>query len=91
MAVNSPAVAANPQRQAQRRRRNIAVVFCLPALLLLGALVVYPVLFSAGRSLFDASGDRFVGGENYAELFNDPATLKAIRNSTVWVVVARRC
>ncbi|MFD9218914.1 carbohydrate ABC transporter permease [Streptomyces sp. NPDC060064] len=80
--------AATPRRRAQRSKRNIAVVFVLPALLLLGALVVYPVLFSAGRSLFDASGDRFVGGDNYAEIFSDPATLKAIRNSTIWVVVA---
>ncbi|TQK42820.1 carbohydrate ABC transporter membrane protein 1 (CUT1 family) [Streptomyces sp. SLBN-118] len=87
-ALTTSAPAANPRRRAQRRRRNIAVVFVLPALLLLGALVVYPVLFSAGRSLFDASGDRFVGGENYAEIFSDPATLKAIRNSTIWVVVA---
>ncbi|WP_251070233.1 carbohydrate ABC transporter permease [Streptomyces sp. ISL-96] len=68
--------------------RIVAVAFVLPALLLLGALVVYPVLFSVGRSFFDASGTRFVGGENYSEMFRDPATLTAIRNSTIWVVVA---
>ncbi|MFJ8749463.1 ABC transporter permease subunit [Streptomyces sp. NPDC102441] len=76
------------RQRAKRRQRVIALVFVLPALLLLGALVVYPVLFSIGRSLFDAGGSRFVGGENYAEVFSDPATLKAIRNSTIWVVVA---
>ncbi|MFF0066137.1 carbohydrate ABC transporter permease [Streptomyces sp. NPDC005279] len=86
--VTKSGQAASPRRLAQRRKRNIAVVFVLPTLLLLGALVVYPVLFSAGRSLFDAGGDRFVGGDNYAEIFSDPATLKAIRNSTIWVVVA---
>jgi alpha-glucoside transport system permease protein len=80
--------AAGPRRRAQRRRRAVAVAFVLPALLLLGALVVYPVLFSVGRSLFDAAGTRFVGGENYAEMFRDPATLTAIRNSAIWVVVA---
>ncbi|MGA4799824.1 ABC transporter permease subunit [Streptomyces lavendulocolor] len=80
--------AAGPRRRAQRRRRAIAVAFVLPALLLLGALVVYPVLFSVGRSFFDAAGTRFVGGENYAEMFRDPATLTAIRNSAIWVVVA---
>lgn len=80
--------APNPRQRARRRRRNISLLFVLPALLLLGALVVYPVLFSAGRSLFDASGERFVGAENYSEIFKDPATLKAIRNSTIWVVVA---
>ncbi|MEU6667267.1 ABC transporter permease subunit [Streptomyces sp. NPDC046727] len=77
-----------PVRRGRRRARLIALLFVLPALLLLGALVVYPVLFSVGRSFFDASGTRFVGGDNYTEMFRDPATLKAIRNTTIWVVVA---
>ncbi|MGW7361348.1 ABC transporter permease subunit [Streptomyces sp. NPDC054802] len=80
--------APDPRRRAQRRKRRLAVLFVLPALLLLGALVVYPVVFSVGRSLFDASGEQFVGAANYTEIFQDPATLKAIRNSTIWVVVA---
>ncbi|MFI1163650.1 ABC transporter permease subunit [Streptomyces sp. NPDC020801] len=79
---------ADRARRLRRRGRIVALLFVLPALLLLGALVVYPVLFSVGRSFFDASGTRFVGGENYTEMFRDPATLKAIRNTTIWVVVA---
>ncbi|MFZ3467994.1 ABC transporter permease subunit [Streptomyces sp. 4.24] len=79
---------ADPQVRARRRRRRLAVLFVLPALLLLGALVVYPVVFSVGRSLFDARGDRFVGAANYVEMFRDPATMKAVRNSAVWVIVA---
>ncbi|MFF0162314.1 ABC transporter permease subunit [Streptomyces sp. NPDC005263] len=75
-------------RRTRRRGRIIAVLFAFPALLLLGALVVYPVLFSIGRSFFDASGTRFVGGENYSEMFRDPATVKAVRNTAIWVVVA---
>lgn len=75
-------------RRTRRRGRIVALLFVFPALLLLGALVVYPVLFSIGRSFFDASGTRFVGGENYTEMFRDPATIKAIRNTTIWVVVA---
>ncbi|MFG3163070.1 ABC transporter permease subunit [Streptomyces sp. NPDC048232] len=77
-----------PLRRPRRRRAAVALLFVLPALLLLGALVVYPVLFSVGRSFFDASGTRFVGSENYTEMFRDPATLKAIRNTAVWVVIA---
>ena len=76
------------RRRARRRARVIALAFVLPALLLLGALVVYPVLFSVGRSFFDASGGRFVGGDNYTEMFRDPATLNAVRNTAIWVVVA---
>ncbi|WP_425246552.1 ABC transporter permease subunit [Streptomyces sp. NEAU-NA10] len=79
---------ADRARRLRRRGRIVALLFALPALLLLGALVVYPVLFSIGRSFFDASGTRFVGGENYAEMFRDPATLKAVRNTALWVVVA---
>ncbi|WP_164873234.1 carbohydrate ABC transporter permease, partial [Streptomyces resistomycificus] len=79
---------AERARRTRRRGRIVALLFVFPALLLLGALVVYPVLFSVGRSFFDASGTRFVGGENYSEMFHDPATLKAVRNTTIWVVVA---
>ncbi|MEU0911980.1 ABC transporter permease [Streptomyces althioticus] len=75
-------------RRLRRRGRIVALLFALPALLLLGALVVYPVLFSVGRSFFDATGTEFVGGENYTEMFRDPATLKAVRNTAIWVVVA---
>ncbi|MFB7338217.1 carbohydrate ABC transporter permease [Streptomyces adustus] len=79
---------AERARRSRRRARLGAVLFAFPALLLLGALVVYPVLFSVGRSFFDASGTRFVGADNYTEMFRDPATLKAVRNTAIWVVVA---
>ncbi|MFF4395597.1 ABC transporter permease subunit [Streptomyces sp. NPDC001480] len=83
-----PGSLAERARRSRRRGRIIALLFVFPALLLLGALVVYPVLFSVGRSFFDASGSRFVGADNYTEMFRDPATLKAVRNTTIWVVVA---
>ncbi|WP_030933353.1 ABC transporter permease subunit [Streptomyces sp. NRRL S-646] len=87
--TSPPAIAGVERaRRSRRRARIIALLFVFPALLLLGALVVYPVLFSIGRSFFDASGTRFVGGENYTEMFRDPATLKAVRNTAIWVVVA---
>ncbi|WNM34378.1 ABC transporter permease subunit [Streptomyces sp. Li-HN-5-11] len=83
-----PVPRAGRGRRMRRRGRIIALLFVFPALLLLGALVVYPVLFSVGRSFFDASGTRFVGGDNYTEMFRDPATLTAVRNTAIWVVVA---
>ncbi|HZG02151.1 MAG TPA: ABC transporter permease subunit [Streptomyces sp.] len=86
--AGASAKTTDPVRRARRRRRLVAALFLLPALLLLGALVVYPILFSVGRSLFDASGTRFVGADNYVEMFRDPTTLKAVRNTAVWVVVA---
>jgi multiple sugar transport system permease protein len=51
-----------------RGRGRIALVFLAPALVLLGALVVYPIVATIVDSLQDASGTRFVGLANYREL-----------------------
>ncbi|MCC5574140.1 ABC transporter permease subunit [Microtetraspora sp. AC03309] len=67
---------------------KMAVLFLLPALVLLAAWVIYPIVYSILRSLYDAAGDRFVGLENYAAIFTDASTLTTIRNNIIWVVVA---
>ncbi|MFF4581665.1 carbohydrate ABC transporter permease [Streptomyces sp. NPDC001389] len=77
-----------PGRRAAVRRRLVAAAFLLPALVLLGALVVQPIGFSLYRSLFDRSGDAFVGAANYEAIVRDPAIRTALRNTAVWVVVA---
>jgi alpha-glucoside transport system permease protein len=75
---------------AHRRRRSllIALLFLLPALVLLGALVVYPIFFSVARSLYSETGDRFVGTDNYRTMFASEATRTAIKNTLIWVVFA---
>jgi alpha-glucoside transport system permease protein len=60
----------------------------LPALLLLGALVVYPIVYTAIRSFFDATGKKAVGLDNYTAIFTDHDSLVAVRNTAIWVVVA---
>jgi len=80
-----------PSAASKRSRRKAligAVVFLLPALVILGALVVYPILFSIVRSLFDKSGDAFIGLRNYQEIFTSDRTFTALRNTLIWVVVA---
>ncbi|NUW36653.1 ABC transporter permease subunit [Nonomuraea sp. SMC257] len=66
----------------------VAIAFLLPAALLLGVWVVYPIVYSLFRSLFDASGSGFVGLGNYATIFTDGSMLTTIRNNLIWVVVA---
>ncbi|SFB79654.1 ABC transporter permease subunit [Streptomyces aidingensis] len=75
-------------RSVVRTRPWAAALFLLPALLLLGALVVYPIGYSLWRSLFDSSGSGFVGLDNYREMFTHPGTRQALQNNLVWVVVA---
>lgn len=78
---------ARPDLTPGRSPRH-AIPFLLPALLVLAALVVYPLLYSLVRSFFDRSGEEFVGLGNYVDLFTDSRTLTAFKNNVIWVVVA---
>jgi alpha-glucoside transport system permease protein len=71
-----------------RRRPWIAALFLLPALVLLGALVVYPIVYSVLRSFMGADGSSFAGLDNFHEVFTDDTTLTAFRNNLIWVIVA---
>lgn len=68
-------------------RRTVAVLFLLPALVLLGALVLYPIGYSLFRSFFDDAGD-FTGFGNYETMFTDDGIRTAIKNNAIWLVVA---
>ncbi|WP_447041996.1 carbohydrate ABC transporter permease [Streptomyces sp. DSM 118878] len=68
-------------------RKSMALLFLLPALVLLGALVLYPIGYSLFRSFFDDSGD-FTAFDNYETLFTDDSIRTAIKNNAIWVVVA---
>lgn len=69
-------------------RAVLVASFLAPALLVLGALVVYPIVYTLIRSTQDASGTRFVGWQNYVTMFTNETTFTAIRNNILWVVVA---
>ncbi|MER6916610.1 sugar ABC transporter permease [Streptomyces sp. NPDC000594] len=69
-------------------RRLVAAGFLLPALVLLGALVVYPIGYSVQRSFFDRSGEGFAGLDNYTEIFTDDRILTAVQNNAIWVLLA---
>ncbi|MFV2120821.1 carbohydrate ABC transporter permease, partial [Streptomyces sp. Act-28] len=93
MAAAPPNPAEQRHRPSGRRgvtgtRGPVAAVFLLPALVLLGALVVYPIGYSVQRSFFDRAGTGFAGLDNYAEIFTDDTILTAVRNNAIWVVVA---
>jgi alpha-glucoside transport system permease protein len=66
----------------------VAALFLLPALLLLGALVVYPIGYSVVRSFYNQSGDGFAGLDNYEALFTDEGIRTALQNNIFWVVFA---
>ena len=56
--------------------------------MVLGVLVVWPIAFTVFRSLYNRSGDAFIGVGNYRTMFRAGSTRTAIRNNVVWVVFA---
>ena len=64
------------------------MLFLLPALVLLGALVVYPIGYSLVRSFGNQAGDGFAGIDNYKALFTDDGIRTALKNNIIWVVFA---
>ena len=63
----------------------LAGLFLLPALVLLGAFVVWPAIATAIRSLYNVAGDEFVGLDNYRTMFEVRRMRRAMVNSFVWV------
>jgi alpha-glucoside transport system permease protein len=61
-------------------------VFVGPALLILGLYLVFPAVGTFIRSFQDARSEAFIGLENYAFVFTDPAMLIALRNNLLWLI-----
>jgi alpha-glucoside transport system permease protein len=62
-------------------------VFVGPALVILGVFLVYPVISTILTSFRDATGEEFVGLENFEFVFTDTNMLRAIRNTFGWIVL----
>jgi alpha-glucoside transport system permease protein len=61
-------------------------VYVGPALVILAVFLIYPVINTLVISLKDATGQEFVGLDNYEFVFTDESMLRSIRNTAVWIV-----
>jgi alpha-glucoside transport system permease protein len=59
----------------------------LPALVLLGALVVYPVVDTVAQSFQNQDTRQFVGLDNYARALDRDTTITALKNTLIWVIL----
>ncbi|MEV0318288.1 carbohydrate ABC transporter permease [Streptomyces sp. NPDC050658] len=64
-----------------------AVPWALPALVLVGVLLVYPFFRSVYGSFFEDNGftSSFTGLDNYARLADDPIFGRSVLNTVLWV------
>jgi len=86
-----PPVAAPPAPGGVRRygRYLTALLFMLPALIVLGMWIVYPAVYTIVRSFFGQQGyiGNWVGIDNYKALFTTSTLTTAIKNNALWVAV----
>ena len=88
ISAEPPSGAAPPaQRARDWRSYAVAFAFLAPTLFFLGIWIVYPTIRTIIRSFFDRSGDRFVGFDNYQEIFTSDVLLTAVKNNAIWVLV----
>ncbi len=87
MAVSSGTAGVRHPKRWSRGQVGTALAFLAPALVFLGALIVYPVIYTIIRSFYSADGRSFVGFANYVAMFTNDATYTAIRNNIIWVLV----
>jgi alpha-glucoside transport system permease protein len=62
-------------------------VFVGPALVLLSVFMIYPVINTILVSTKDATGESFVGLDNFKFIFTDESMLRAIRNTAGWMII----
>lgn len=75
------------------RRRNpskwfVAGGFVGPALVLLAAGLLYPAFGTIVNSFQFKTSSEFIGFDNYARAFSEPAFLLVLGNTALWVLVA---
>ena len=79
-----PAKGENAGRNINRATMVRPWLFLFPAMFALGLYLVYPVVGSFVRSLYNRSGNDFVGLGNYTALAQDDLFRTAVLNNFLW-------
>ncbi len=61
-------------------------LWLMPALLLLGIFLVYPVVRTIIDSFYNATSSQFVGLSNYSYIFSDTSTQGSMLNNLYWII-----
>jgi len=62
-------------------------LFLFPAIFALGLYLMYPVVASFYRSLFNRQGDEFIAFGNYISMFAEEEFRRSVFNNLLWVLV----
>lgn len=68
-----------------RGRPLLPWLWLLPAIVLIGAFYVYPIVETLRLSVMNAGASDFVGPDNYRHVFTDAASRTALLNNLLWL------
>jgi len=74
----------------ENRRKLTWVLFLLPALIIYLTFMAGPLFDSLRLSFYTGEGynpTKFVGFQNYIDLFSDPIFIQSVKNTLIWSVV----
>ena len=89
--MNAAAPTLTPRPGFLARRRRTYLLFVLPALVVVGAVIIFPWAFTAWMSAFDwkiGSVAHFVGFDNYTQLATNTRFLESILHTFYFTVLA---
>jgi alpha-glucoside transport system permease protein len=76
------------ERPPGAAKKWLAALFLAPALFLLGAVVVYPIIDTIAQSFQDDTTRQFVGLDNYQQAAESDTIVTAVKNNAIWVLTA---
>ncbi|MGY4687043.1 ABC transporter permease [Petrotoga miotherma DSM 10691] len=76
----------------EKRRKSVGLLFVLPGLITYFAWTLYPIIKSFIMSLYEWNinpniSNKFIGLENYIELFQDPKFYVALKNTIFYTLI----
>lgn len=76
----------------QRRESRLGIILILPTIILIGAVVLYPIIYNVVLSFQKVAMNphrpsKFIGLENYIKLFSDPTFYKSLGVTVAYVLV----
>ena len=74
--------------QVLRRRSTIAFLMCLPLILIIACLVVYPALYSIYLSMLNKAQTRFIGLGNFSFLLSRDVFWMVVQQSAIFALTA---
>jgi multiple sugar transport system permease protein len=84
----APSSARQDLRLFLRRRSTIAFLMCLPLILIVGCLIIYPALYSIYLSMLNKTQTRFIGLGNFRFLLSRDTFWMVVEQTTIFALSA---